>query len=332
MKTGLIGVGFMGSTHLEVYKRLSSEIDVQLLAIADIREEKGLPAARGQGAKYYATAEELILDPEIEAVDICVPTFLHAKYACMAMEQGKHVFVEKPVALTPEEGRKMLEVQKKTGRQAMAGQCIRMWPAYVYLKGLYDSGKYGGLKSLALYRLSTVPQWSWENWYQDLNRSGGALMDLHVHDVDFMRYLLGEPDTVYAAGNREHVFAEFTYAGSENKPNRTVVHIEGSWDAPASFPFAMGYRATFQDAAVTYQNGTVMVYAGDGRRFTACVENDPEGDFTRTVEDLGAYYTELKYFYQCLLNGEEIQAAPLCEGVKSIELVAREAEAGGFYV
>lgn len=327
IKVGLIGTGFMGNTHSEVYKILSTMQNVKLVAVADIRAEKAQEIAKGHGAKVYATGEELIADKDIDVVDICVPTFVHAHFAKQAMKSGKNVFIEKPVTLTREEGTELLELQKQTGAKIQVGQCIRLWSSYAYLKDLFDDGTYGPLKNLVLRRLSPRATWSWENWYNDISRSGGAVMDLHIHDVDYARYLLGDPESMEIAGTRGQVFALYNY------PNNVTVQIEGGWDYPACFPFSMYYRANFEKATVVYEASTVTVYLHDGdQQFVVDVE-PPEtanlsGSLGGNLSELGGYFNELKYFYDCLLNDKENTIAPLSEGVASLNLVLKEIEQG----
>ena len=329
IKIGLIGAGFMGNTHSEVYKILSTLQDVKLVAVADIRTEKAEEIAKYHGAKVYSTGEELIADTDIDVVDICLPTFIHAKFAKMAMESGKNVFIEKPVTLTSEEGAALLEVQEKTGAKVQVGQCIRLWSAYVYLKDLFDNNTYGRLKNLALRRLSPQATWSWQDWYNDISLSGGAVMDLHIHDVDFARYLLGNPTSMNIAGDRGQVFALYNY------PDNVTVQIEGGWDYPACFPFGMYYKANFENATVIYEASTVTVYLhDDDHQFVVDVE-PPEtanlsGSLGGNLSELGGYFNELKYFYDCLLNDKENTIAPLSEGVASLNLVLKEIEQGGF--
>ena len=325
-KIGLLGLGFMGSTHSEVYKILCAQMDICVFGVCDQKQENALHASRVHGAKLYRTAEEMIEDPEIDVIDICLPTYLHFSYAKLAMEAGKDVFIEKPVVLSVEEGTKLLALQKKNGCRVMVGQCIRLWPSYVYLKETIDSGKYGPLKSLVLKRVSPRPSWGFENWYQDRNKSGGSVLDLQIHDLDFMRYLFGEPENFYAAGTIDHAFGLFLY------PDGLTVQIEGGWDFPPSFPVSMEYRANFTQAAIDFQGGTVFVYEKDGRQFSANIDSgiDCGNCFGTEVADLAGYYKELKYFYECLLNGNEIVIASLEEGVKSIQLAYKEIAKGGF--
>ena len=121
MKIGLIGCGGMGTTHNLSLKALSGKMDVEVTALADCRQEFLERAAKQwPGAKTYTTGMELLREEELDAVHICLPSYLHAEHAIAAMEKGMDVFLEKPVCLTREDCSRLLEVQKKTG----ARRCV----------------------------------------------------------------------------------------------------------------------------------------------------------------------------------------------------------------
>lgn len=122
LKVGLIGCGFMGTMHANCYKNIEG---VELVAVADIRPEKASQLA--EGAKIYGDGKELIENADVDIIDICLPTYLHAEYALLAMDKVKYVFVEKPVTLTVEESETLKAKQKETGAFVQVGQVIRFW-------------------------------------------------------------------------------------------------------------------------------------------------------------------------------------------------------------
>ena len=139
LKIGLIGAGFMGSMHASCYAALGHPI----AAVADLRPEKRQDMADKYGCAVYETGMELIEKADVDVIDICLPTYLHTCHALAAMEKVKAVFIEKPVALTVEEGESLIAAQKKTGAQVMVGQVIRLWDEYMWLKEAADDGRYG---------------------------------------------------------------------------------------------------------------------------------------------------------------------------------------------
>ena len=154
IKVGLIGCGFMGAMHANCYKNIEG---VEIVALADIRKEKAEELAKGTNATIYGDGAELINNANVNIIDICLPTYLHSKYAIMAMEKVKYLFVEKPVALTVEEGEEMIKKSKETGCQVQVGQVIRFWDEYVELKKIVDSGKFGKVVNANFRRISPLP-------------------------------------------------------------------------------------------------------------------------------------------------------------------------------
>ena len=198
LKIGLIGCGFMGSMHANCYQNING---AQVTAVADLRPEKAEALASLSGAAIYADGKDLIANADVDAIDICLPTYLHAEYATLAMKKVKYVFVEKPVALTVEEGNALVAAAKETGANVQIGQVIRFWDEYVELAKILKDQRFGKVISANFRRLSPVPTWGWENWLLDAKRSGGAGQDLHIHDIDYVLSVFGEPQSFTSAKN-----------------------------------------------------------------------------------------------------------------------------------
>ena len=230
LKVGLIGAGFMGDMHSACYAAIGKET-VRIAGVADADSNKAKKIAETYGATIYPDAMAMIQSEEIDIIDICLPTNLHARYAQAAMEHGKAVFVEKPVCRTIDEAEKLIALQKQTGVSVMVGHCIRLWPEYRWLKNVMEQQLYGALETLVLKRVSPRPDWAWNNWLHQQKLSGGVTLDMHIHDVDFMYYLLGKPKTMnsvvaYGAdGEANQVFTTYSY-------EHTAVQIEAAWNYP----------------------------------------------------------------------------------------------------
>ena len=320
IKVGLLGAGYMGRTHIEVYKLISLMYDVKVAGVCDIRPDKAGKCAKIHNAKIYESAEDMINDPEIDVIDICLPTYLHFKYAKESIKKGKATFIEKPVVIDLNEGYELLALQEKYNTPVMVGQCVRLWPSYTYLKKVYDEGTYGKLKRLSLRRNSTRPLWGWEDWYSDSSKSGSALFDLHIHDIDYLRYLLGEPEEIHPFGNANYIKSILTF-------KNTLCEIENGWDFPKAYSFTTGFRADFEKATLTLSGREIDIYEESGRLLQVTPDNDYEDErMGEKISSLGGYFYELKYFYDCLLNKKEIEIATLSESIKSIELIYKEKE------
>ncbi len=261
---GVIGMGFMGRTHVRAYAgahavgranrlvRLCDQDPARVLAGAT---ERGNFESEDEGPLFDPAATpvgddpgELFADDAVELVSVCTPTDTHVPLAIRALEAGKHVVVEKPVALRADEVRRLADVARAHPDQlCMPAMCIRFWPGWSWLKGAIEDGTYGRVTSAVFRRLAPPPGWGKE-FYEDTARSGGALFDLHVHDADLVRHLFGPPDALRSTGTPHHVTTLYRY---EDGPAHVVA--EGGWDHTEGFPFEMGYTVVFERATATWR-------------------------------------------------------------------------------
>ena len=320
LKVGLIGCGFMGAMHANCYKNIEG---VEVVAFADIRKEKAEELSSGTNATIYGDGKELIANANVDIIDICLPTFLHAEYAMLAMEKVKYVFVEKPVALTVEEGKAMLAKSKDTGAQVQVGQVIRFWDEYVELKKIVESGVYGKVINANFRRLSPRPDWGWNNWLLNYKLSGGAGQDLHIHDVDYVLSVFGQPKNFYSVKNVNG--EKNSYVNTIMQYDDFVVGVEGTWDLPANYPFTATFRVVFENAVVENAGGKFMLYTKDGASEIKMDKKELVGGVEGgNISDLGGYYNELVYFTDKAKKGEKIDKATLCDGVSSLEFLLKE--------
>lgn len=196
---------------------------------------------------------------------------------------------------------------------------------------MVEDRRYGNVLSASFRRLSPKPTWGWQQWLGDPAKSGTASLDLHIHDVDFVRSLFGQPDslksdTVYRNGADAHITSLYKYGD-------IAISLEGGWDFPQSFPFEMSFRVRFERAAVTYSSAavpTMVVHGDDGGTETVALEEsagtsgDSDGAGGGNIASLGGYYNELRYFVERLLGNEPIEQATLSDGVASLRPTLRE--------
>lgn len=332
MKVGIIGCGGMGKVHAAALAALRNTLDIDVVALADEDPERRRQAGSfWPGAVPYAGGESLLEHPGLDAVHICVPTYLHRQYAVAAMRQGLHVFIEKPVCLTSQDEKDLLEAQEQTGVKVMVGQVVRFFPEYVFLKEVYDSGRYGVLKSLVMHRLSPRPVWGWQDWFEAPEKSGTVFFDLHIHDADFARYLLGEPDSVRVegclGGSDQPVQQVTTYDYGRD----LLVVAEGNWDNTAAFPFQMGFRANFEDATLVFDSTrqpSLAVYSADGTEYPLADKAPQGSEVTEgvNVDTIGPYITEIETFARSVLEDTPIHQCTLEDAIESVRLVRKEME------
>ena len=321
IKVGLIGCGFMGTMHANCYKNIEG---VEIAALADIRKECAEKLAEGTNATIYGDGYDLIQSAEVDIIDICLPTYLHAEYAMAAMEKVKYVFVEKPVALTSEEGKQMLQKAEETGAHVQIGQVIRFWDEYVELANIIASGKMGKMINANFRRISPVPTWGWQDWLLKNELSGGAAQDLHIHDMDYVLSLFGKPNTIKSVKN---ILGEkASYINSLLSYDDFVVSVEGTWGLPGTHPFEATFRVVFENGVVENAGGKLMLYTDASAEEIKIEKQTGLGDGFEggNISDLGGYYNELVYFTDRVKNGAEVEKATLKDAVDSLDFVLEE--------
>jgi predicted dehydrogenase len=267
------------------------------------------------GIACCAEVGELVADPNVDVVAVTLPTPLHAPVTEQALAAGKHVICEKPMAGNLADCERMIEAAQRAGRTLMIAQCVRFWPQYETIKRLVDERRIGAVRFARLQRVGSPPTYSSGNWLMDGSQSGGGLLDMHVHDVDFAHHLLGVPNTVYArtvrgpSGEADHVFAAFGYADGR------VAWIEGGWTYHAPWPFEMAVTVQGQRGTLDWSSlrgAHVLLYAGGSE-----VERIACGDGN-------GWTVELDYFIDCILAGKPVQRCLPASSRTSIALALLE--------
>lgn len=321
LRVGLIGCGFMGTMHANCYKNIPG---VELVALADLRPEFAQALAKDTNAVLYADGKDLIANAQLDIIDICLPTYLHAQYARLAMEKAPYVFIEKPVTLTKEEGQELLQKSVETGCRVQIGQVVRFMDEYVKLQQIIHSGVYGKVVNANFRRISPVPTWGWNNWLLDAKLSGGAAQDLHIHDIDYVLSVFGKPEKIVSVKNS--LSETNSYIHSLLSYSDFVVGVEGTWNLPVSHPFDASFRVVFEKAVVELTNGQFLCYTDTGVESIVIEKQqlDGEGFKGGNISDLGANFNELVYFTDCAKNGMQIEKATLADASESLNFVLDE--------
>jgi predicted dehydrogenase len=256
---GVIGLGFIGRQHVEAWRAVADEgRDVRLAAVCDSDPERrtGRAAAGGNlGAtdadaplfdprlvRAYARPAELLADPDVGVVSVCTYTETHVDLACAALDAGRHVLVEKPVALQAAGAARLVQVARAhPGSVCMPALCMRFWPGWDWLLARVADGRYGAVRRAAFRRLSPAPAWG-RAFYDDEARSGSALFDLHVHDADLVRALFGAPSELTTRGSARHLTTEYVFPHGPEQ-----VSAEGGWLDDPGAVFSMSYTVEFEE-------------------------------------------------------------------------------------
>ncbi|MBL8065138.1 MAG: Gfo/Idh/MocA family oxidoreductase [Chthonomonadaceae bacterium] len=317
LRVGLVGCGFMGRMHANVYGALDT---VELVAAYD-KDVQIMSDYCAQFGCARAESFESLVDSEIDIVDICLPTHEHSRFTCQAARAKKHVFCEKPMALTLEQADDMTRTCRESGVKLMIGHCIRFWPEYVHLKQVVDSKSLGRLLSLNLTRYGQFPSWSADNWLADESKAGGGVLDMHIHDTDFAHFLLGEPDSMVSVGTIDHTGPAQVF--TTMKFGETVVHTEGGWNLPTHTPFKMTFRAIFERGAAIMEGGPYTIYEPGKEPHVPHFEKLAASG-GGNISDLGGYYHEIKYFVDQVKSGRELETVTPESSRQSLATTLRE--------
>ena len=322
IKIGIVGCGFMGKMHANCYRTLQN---VKVIGVSDIRQDKAKELANLTGARVFSNADELINNKEIDAIGVFLPTHLHKELVIKSAQAKKHIFCEKPFALTVKDAEEMIRETKKAKVKLMIGMVLRFWPEYIEFKRIVDSKVYGRLATLTCTRLGSGPISGWDRWYFDPKQSGGAALDLHIHDTDYIYYLLGKPKSVYSLRKRNNKNLEYIYTNYKYKD--TVVNAEGGW-VERSFGFVQAIRGVFEDGTVLEYNSKNQPLTIYGKEKAELV-NVPESKVNSintggNISELSGYYNEDEYWIKCLQNDKYPKRVTPEDAKASLEIVLRE--------
>ncbi|MCL6443294.1 MAG: Gfo/Idh/MocA family oxidoreductase, partial [Alicyclobacillus sp.] len=311
LKVAVIGAGTMGTVHSDAYVRMA---DAELVGIVDVRAEAGEKLARARGTQAYTSLEALLdaVDPDV--IDVCVPTYFHRTYVEQIASLGKHVICEKPIARTLEDARAMIEACRQAGVQLYIAQVVRFFPEYRRARDLVVSGALGNIGTARTARVGSFPH-ATENWYANLGRSGGVLVDLVVHDFDFLRWCFGDVARVYAKTQAGRDLAESDHAFvSLRFQNGVIAHVEGSWAYPSGF---------WTEFEIAGQHGLIRHQSDTSRPLWSSFRaRGTESSGVAVPESplaVGQYQLELEHFIACIQG----QAEPIVtaeDGYKALEI------------
>ena len=309
---GIVGAGFMGRTHAAAYLAAAGAgLPVRLVA-STVERDGAMP---GDMLKL-PDAATLLARADIHVVSICTYTDSHVELALAALSAGKHVLVEKPVALRRQDVERLAASARHTGLTCMPAMCMRFWPGWPWLRERILAGTFGAIRSAGFTRVSARPGWGTE-FYADLERSGGALFDLHIHDVDFIRWCFGDPATLRSSGTREDLRTSYEFPGGP--PD---VSARGAWLADPATAFAMRYRVRFDEAEIHFDHASpVPLRVHRGGAVDAVPLTGPSG-----------YEGEVRHFLELVLGRAAQPIATLDEAAAVtaiLEAEARSIASGG---
>jgi len=264
IRVGIAGIGFMGMTHFNAYKQVPGAKVVALCETdpvrlsGDWRSIKGNFGPQGEMVNLdafakYARLEEMVQDPNIDLIDICLPPSFHADAAVTASKAGKHVLCEKAIALYPEDADRMVQAAQQAGKMLLIAHVLPFVPEYDFAYKALVQGTYGRFLGGSFKRVISDPLWL-KDFYEP-DRCGGPMVDLHIHDAHFIRLICGMPKAVHSVGRMRGEVAEyFTSQFLFDDPKLVVTATSGVINQQGR-PFTHGYEMHFEKATLAFDSG-----------------------------------------------------------------------------
>ena len=312
-KVAVIGAGTISACHLSSYQQIPN---VRVVAICDQNLELAKSRAQEYNIPYFcADYHEILADPEVDAVSIVTPTFTHKTIVLDALEKGKHVFCEKPPALTYEDALACEEAAKKAGKVLMYGFVCRFIASNQYVKQYIDAGKMGQIYYAEASRMENCSQIG--GWFRDKSKAGGgSLMDAAIHQLDLMLYFMGYPKVLSVKGFTSDVNKDLperiqSAAASYKSVSNTYIPRTVESFASAYITFEGGKNLYIKAAHIanTVDSGTRMEILGEkgGISFTdgnlRLLTIDETNHFVKSepniYDDPDLFTPEIRHFVDC---------------------------------
>ena len=314
IKVGIVGLGFMGRTHLASYRAAGARVVAVLDPTGGIANGGNLgtggEAVDLAGVEVYRDADSFFAKANVNAVSVCTPTDTHVAIAERALARGWHVLVEKPVALASAEIRRLESVAVASGKVCVPAMVMRFWPGWTWLRDRVRDQQFGSLKTLTLERLGSRPTWN-PAFYADAAKSGGAMVDLHIHDADFVYWCFGRPDSLATTGSAEQVTTIYRVGSGAGGPS---VVASGGWAQQSSFGFRMRYLANFERATVEFDLA---------RGESPVTISDADGTRPVDVGTMNGYEAQVRHFL-AVIAGRETPRATLADAAVVADILALE--------
>jgi predicted dehydrogenase len=325
IRVGIVGVGFMGWIHWLAYQKVAgarvsaiSTRNPQRLA-GDWRGIQGNFGPPGEQVDLidvaaYANLDDLLADPQIDLVDITLPTWLHADVAVRALAAGKHVLCEKPMALRLADCERMVAAAKKADRLLMIAHVLPFFPEYEWALETIRGGTYGKVRGGAFRRVIANPEWLKNFWSAE--QIGGPMLDLHVHDAHFIRLVFGLPVEVTTYGRLRNGLPEFWHSQFRFADRDLVVEATGGTIDQPGRSFTHSFEIHLERATLAFD---FAVLGGEGKYLCPPVLLDEKGGVQQPTlpggDPIDAFANELREVVRSIRDGQtsEILGAILAQ-------------------
>jgi predicted dehydrogenase len=327
IQVGIVGLGFMGVTHIRAYRKIEG---VRIAAICDavrLPLDGDLSQVSGNlgdadpvkldmsQTKAYKDINELLANPDVDLIDLCVPTPAHPKLSIASLKAGKHVICEKPLARNSVLAREIADAAQAAKGFFMPAMCLRFWPEWAWVKKAIEHATYGRVLSARFRRVSEPPLWGRESYFKG-EQSGGALLDLHIHDTDFVQFCFGRPRAVFSSGFTHYSGAIDHVVTQYKVESGATVSAEGTWVMTEGFGFNMEYTVVFEKATADYNL----------KRGADALQLFEHGQPVRTVHCEGGdgYVGELSHMIDSITSGKPPTIVTARDGQSAVDICEAE--------
>ena len=323
VRVAVLGAGFMGGTHAKAYAAMP---EVEVAAVYAPSPDRAVPLAQEIGSRWTDDLQAVLADPEIDAIDVCLPTPQHRDATATALAAGKHVFLEKPIALSLDDARALVRLGEESDRVFIIAHVLRFWPEYEEIARRVQSGELGRPRSGFASRRQPFPAWS--ALFSRSELTGGAVIDMMIHDYDALNWIFGAPRAVTARGERNsrsggfdqvQILIDFDHDAS--------ALVDGGMMMPESYPFSSRLEVLCEHGAMEYafRAGGRSVEMGAGVNELTLFPN--EGEPLRLAPtQTDPYAAECAYFVTSIRDGAQPDRATPSDALRAlaVSLAARE--------
>jgi predicted dehydrogenase len=305
IRIGLAGIGFMGRIHFLGAKSLQGAKIAAVCSRDQAKLNGDWTKTRGNfgpepghvdltGIAKYASYQEMLADKTIDMIDICTPTDQHPEMAIAALQAGKHVLVEKAIAMTPVQADQMLAASQEAGKLLMVAHVLPFFPEFAYAAEAVRSQKFGKLLGAHFTRVISKPDWSAD--IGDASKTGGPAVDLHIHDTHFIGLIAGVPKKVFSTGVIENDTVTYLTTQYLYGPDGPSVTCSSGAVAMKGRPFVHGFEIYLEKATLALNASGFTVFGHDGTVSTP--------QLTGGGDPISAFKTELQTAVDGVVKGQ----------------------------
>ncbi|MFC5703403.1 Gfo/Idh/MocA family protein [Cohnella faecalis] len=297
MKIAIVGCGLMGHTHAS---NLAKMPGVELVGAFDNSAEAAERVAAAYHTKAYVSFDTMMIAEDPDIVCVLLPTPMHKEFVIKSANYGKHVFCEKPIAGSLEEAEEMIAYCERKGVKLFIGHVVRFFPAYSEAQRRIAAGELGRIGVARTRRVGPHPG-KFSKWYNQFERSGGVIMDLMIHDIDFLRWVFGEVRSVYTLNYRNQDTMDYALVTLQFD-NREIANLEAYWGYPGQFHYAL---------EISGREGLIHFDSREETPLQIFKRGEAESSTTSlSPVNKDPYYLEMLHFIDHIRDGKPLLVTP----------------------